>query len=147
MGSCYNTSVINAPIASVWAKIRNFHNMDWAAGVITSVEVVGDLPGHVPGAGRVLNEAFHETLRSLSDEDYSLSYTIDDGPGPVSKDEVSDYLGEVRLIPITENDATLIEWKSSYESKADDAVGEFCNPIYRALLQALKSHFAGQGGA
>ena len=31
------------------------------------------------------------------------------------------------------------------KSKADEAVGEFCNPIYRALLQALKSHFAGSG--
>ena len=93
MGSCYNTSVINAPIATVWDKIRNFHNMDWAAGVITSVEVVGDLPGDAPGAGRVLNEAFHETLRSLNDDDHRLTYTIDDGPSPVSKDEVSDYLG------------------------------------------------------
>ena len=143
MGSCYNTSVLNAPIAAVWDKIRNFHKMDWAAGVITSVEPVGDVPGDEPGAGRVLNEAIHETLRTLNDDDYSLSYTIDDGPSPISKDDVSNYLGEVRLVPITENDATLIEWKSSYESDANEAVGDFCNPIYRALLQALKSYFAG----
>jgi hypothetical protein len=73
MGSCYNTSVVNAPIAAVWDKIRNFHKMDWAAGVITSVEPVGDVPGDEPGAGRVLNEAIHETLRTLNDDDYSLT--------------------------------------------------------------------------
>jgi len=143
MGNCYNTSVINAPINQVWAAVSDFHNLGFASGVITSVEKIGDTPGTAPGAKRVLNEAFHETLQSFDADHHSFSYSIDDGPEPVAQGSVKNYLGTVRLLPITDNNTTFIEWASSYESENDSAIGDFCNPIYRALLDALKNHFAG----
>lgn len=142
MGHCYNTSIISAPIDQVWATISDFHNMDYATGVITSVDKVGAPGGREVGAKRILNGAFHETLQSLDADGFAFTYSIDDGPAPVGKDSVKDYLGSVRLIPVTDDNTTLIEWSSSYESVNDNAIGDFCNPIYRALLQALKQHFA-----
>jgi len=126
----------------VWGAIRNFHDMSWAEGVITSCTAVGDVAANRVGAQRLLNEVFHETLVSLDDQQLTFTYSIDDGPGPVAKNAVKNYIGAVRVSPITENDTTFVEWQSTYESADESAVGGFCNPIYMALLGALKQHFS-----
>jgi len=140
MGQCYNSTVINASIEQAWETVRDFHDMGWADPVITSVDKVGDLPGSAPGARRILNHAFHETLRSVDEENHAIVYSIDDGPGPVAADAVDNYRGYLTLFPVTDAGKTFVLWTSSYESGNDAAVGEFCNPIYRGLLQALKSN-------
>jgi len=142
MGKCYNSVTIPAPASKVWAALRNFHDMSWAEGVITSCVAVGNAPADQVGAQRVLNDAFHETLRSIDDAALRFTYTIDDGPGPVSKQAVKNYVGDVRVAPITDNDTSFVEWQTSYESTDEAAVGEFCNPIYVGLLAALKKSFS-----
>ena len=126
----------------VWQTVRNFHDFSWASNVITSCEPVGNVDGNTPGAKRILNGAFHETLQSIDDSAHCFSYSIDDGPEPVSKDSVSDYIGTVRLRRITDTNQTFIEWESTYYSPDEKLVGDFCNPIYMALLEALKMSFA-----
>ncbi len=42
MGNCYNKVEIEAPINKVWELVKDFHDMSWAPGVITSLEIVGD---------------------------------------------------------------------------------------------------------
>lgn len=141
MGKCYNSSVINASINKVWETINDFHNLSWADKVVTKVDAVGDVPGNEAGAKRILNDAFHETLLSVDSNNYTFTYSIDDGPGPVSKNSVSNYVGKITLHPITDSGLTFIEWISTYESDNDSAVGDFCNPIYAGLLSSLKSKF------
>lgn len=141
MGKCYNSTVIDASIENVWEMIRNFHDLSWADKVITNVDVVGELSGTEVGAKRILNEAFHETLLTVDNKNFSFAYSIDDGPGPVSKEAVSNYVGKVSLYPITDSGKTFIEWVSTYESDSASAVGDFCNPIYAGLLSSLKSKF------
>ena len=143
MGKCYNTIVVNAPIDEVWATVRDFHDLSWAKGVVEKTEVVGELKGNQVGAKRLLNDVFHETLRTLSDLRHLVEYSIDDGPGPVSKDQVRNYTGHVKLHEVTTDNTTFVEWTSNYDSPDSRAVGELCNPIYQALLQALKVHFDG----
>ncbi|MDX1757811.1 MAG: SRPBCC family protein [Marinobacter sp.] len=140
MGRCYNTIDIDAPVDVVWNRLRNFHDMSWAEGVITDVKAVGDKGGLDIGAKRILNDAFHETLVTMDPAHYTFSYSIDDGPGPVAKDAVERYIGTVKLSPSGEG--TRVEWSSEFTSAADDEVAEFCNPIYSALLDALKKSFA-----
>ncbi len=142
MGHCYNSAVIGATSSTVWDTIRNFHDMSWAEGVVTKVDVVGVLQGDQVGAQRILNGVFHETLLSLDDSSHTFTYRIDDGPGPVSKTAVKNYIGQVHIYPITENNSTFIAWESTYDSPADQEVGELCNPIYQALLKALQKKFA-----
>jgi hypothetical protein len=139
---CYNSTVVQAPIEDVWKIIANFHDLSWAAPAITKLEVIGDTPGDRVGAGRVLNDLFHETLTILDPENYTFSYQITDGPEPISKETVTNYIGKVRLLPVTDENATFVEWTSTYESDKPDAVAEFCNPIYVALLAALKERMA-----
>ena len=140
MGKTYQTAVINATVSQVWNKIKNFHDMSWCSAVVEKCEAVGGKPGDQIGARRILNDAFHETLVELSELDKSFKYSIDDGPAPVSKSDVKDYIGAVRLIAITDNDTCLIEWSSSWEAPKDDAC-DFCHNIYVAVLNELKKAF------
>ena len=136
MGKCYNKIEIEAPINKVWDTINDFHDLSWAPGVITSVTKVGDKNGDKVGAGRILNDVFHETLTMLDARNFTFSYSIDDGPGPVASDAVSDYIGTVKL---TATDSGCIaEWSSVFQSQNENEVADFCNPIYMALLNALK---------
>lgn len=138
---CYNSCVVDAPVDEVWAVLRAFHDMAWAAPVINRLEKVGDAAGDQIGAKRVLNGAFHETLHGLDDVGRVMTYSIDDGPDAVSKNNVSGYVGLVRVLPVTLGDATFVEWSSSWQD-GRSAVKEFCDPIYKALLDALTQHFA-----
>ncbi|NQU38595.1 MAG: SRPBCC family protein [Lentisphaerae bacterium] len=142
MGTCYNSVTLNASSEQVWETIKDFHDMSWAAGVITNLEKIGEKDGRTPGAKRILNELFHETLLSIDHEAKGLTYSIDDGPGPVARDAVKNYVGTVSVRPVTNDNTTFVEWVSTYESADDTAVGEFCGPIYNALLGAMKTHFA-----
>lgn len=137
MGQTYQSIVINAPLENVWKAIRNFHDMGWAPNVITSVDVIGAKKGNQVGAKRVLNNAFHETLLDLNEDEHTFSYQIEDGPSPVAKDDVDDYIGQVSVRPITEGGGTFVEWSSKWK-RNESATGEFVHAIYVALLADMK---------
>jgi len=63
--SCYHSAVINASIDEVWSVVSNFHEINYAPEVISSVTSVGGTSGTKAGAKRILNDAFHETLLSI----------------------------------------------------------------------------------
>lgn len=142
MGKTYQSTVVNAPVDKIWAAVRDFHDLSWSANVIEKVEVVGDKKGDQLGARRVLNDAFHETLLELSDAEHTIRYSIDDGPPPVSKEDIDNYIGCVRLTPITDSNATFFEWSSSWEKNGEADCADFCHTIYLALLADLRSHFS-----
>ena len=136
MGNCYQKIEIEAPINKVWDTISDFHDLSWAPDVVPSVDKIGDKNGSEIGAGRVLNGVFYETLTVLDPLNFTFSYSIDDGPGPVASDAVSDYVGTVKLTAT--GSGCLVEWSSEFRSPNKDEVADFCNPIYMALLNSLK---------
>lgn len=140
--SCLNSAVIPAPIDNVWTALRNFHDLSWAPNVVESLEKVGDARGDQVGARRVLNGAIHETLLAVDEQERFIRYSIDDGPGPLSKTNVKGYSGLVRLFPVTDDNTTLVVWTSSW-TVSQGGVEEFCDPVYRALLADLKASMAG----
>lgn len=138
MPSTHQSVTVDASITDVWDRLKNFHDMSWSPNVISNVTKVGDVDGTEVGARRILNGAFHETLIEIDDNAYSFKYSIDDGPSPVSKHDVSNYVGTVKLSTVDNN--TLVEWSSSWDSNSEDAV-EFCHGIYVAVLGELNSSF------
>jgi len=136
MGSTFQEIEIKAPIETVWKTIRDFHDASWAPNVVTSLDVVGDKAGDKPGAGRVLNGAFHETLRTMDDVGKSFTYSIDEGPGPLAEGQMNNYVGRVVVEHIATG--TRVEWTSNWEQN-DEAIQEFCHPIYTALLNDMKA--------
>jgi hypothetical protein len=142
MEHLYNSCVINAPLNQVWEAVKDFHNMDWAEGVIDKVDKVGELNGSEIGARRKLNGVFNETLRELNEEDHLIRYTIDDGPEPVSREKLDQYLSTIHMTPVTDSDSTFVEWSADYSAKNPQDVGAFCDPLYQNLLKALKEKFS-----
>lgn len=140
MPSTNQSKDIDASISEVWSKFNNFHDLSWAPNVITNLEKVGSIDGGEVGAKRIVNNAIHETLVEIDNGEYMLKYSIDDGPSPVSKEEVSNYYGFVKLSPATDGNGTHVEWSSSWESNVEDAV-EFCHGIYVAFLNELAESF------
>ena len=106
--SCFNSKIVDAPLSTVWAAVRDFHQLGWASGVVEACEKIGDLAGNQIGARRRLNGVFEETLQGLNDLDHTITYTIDKGPGPL--DGVQGYVGRVRLSALTDGDRTVVEW-------------------------------------
>ena len=139
---CYNSIVINSNADKVWDVLKNFHDLSWSKNVITKVEVVGNITSNKIGSKRILNDAFHETLQSVDNAGRKFTYSIDDGPAVVSKENVTGYVGEVTVFSVSENNTSFVLWTSKWDSAKESGVGDFCNPIYRALLQDLKSHFS-----
>ncbi len=139
MGKTYQSTIINAPIEKVWESISNFHKLDWAPNVITKVEQIGEKSGVEIGSKRILNDAFHETLLEVDKDNYNFTYSIDEGPSPLSSNEVNNYKGHVQLTPATLDNSTLVEWSSQWE-KNDEPVHEFCHGIYVALLKEMKEN-------
>jgi len=141
MGTTFQEIEINAPVDTVWQTIRNFQDASWAPNVVSDLQAVGDKPGDEPGAGRILNGVFHETLQTLDDDAKIFTYSIDDGPPPLSKDEMSNYIGRVVVEPAASG-GTRVEWTSSWEQN-DGPIQEFCHGIYVALLGDLKKSLEG----
>jgi len=139
---CYNSIVVNSDADKVWSVIKKFHDLSWSKNVITKVEVVGDVSSNEVGAKRILNDAFHETLQTMDNVGRKFTYSIDDGPAVVSKENVTGYIGEVTVFPISENNTSFVLWTSKWESAKESGVADFCNPIYHALLQDLKNYFS-----
>jgi len=139
---CYNSTVIHAPADKVWAILKNFHDLSWSKNVVSKVDIIGDKKGTEVGAKRILNDAFHETLLSLNDANMTFTYSIDDGPSVVSKNNVTNYVGEVRVFSVSDSGDSFILWTSKWASEKQGGVADFCNPIYHAILQDLKSYFS-----
>ncbi|PKA82627.1 polyketide cyclase/dehydrase/lipid transport protein [Ulvibacter sp. MAR_2010_11] len=139
---CYNSAVIKASAEKVFDTLKNFHDMSWSKNVVNQLDPVGDRKSDEVGAKRVLNGAFSETLKAMNPQEKSFSYSIDDGPGPLSKDNVDGYIGNVKVLPITEDNTSLVVWTCKWQRDKEGGVADFCNPIYHALLQDLKAHFS-----
>ncbi len=142
MGTTYQSIVIQLPPESVWHSVRDFHDMSWTPNVITSLDRIGDRQGNEVGAGRVLNGAFHETLQAIDDDGHTFSYSIDEGPSPISSSDVHDYVGRVTVKATPDGGGSLVEWSSSWEDN-DEAAYEFCHGIYVALLDDMKASLEG----
>lgn len=138
--STYNSIVIDAPADRVWSTLRNFNSMDWAEGIVESLESTNGKGGTEVGAARVVNGAIHETLQSFDDDSMAFSYSIDEGPDVLASDMLSGYLGKARVTPITSTGQSFVEWSSDWDSAKGDVKG-FCDPLYSGLLGLLAQKF------
>jgi len=137
MGSTHQTIEIEASPDQVWQAIRDFHDLSWAPNVVNDIQAIGEIPGDEVGATRVLNGVFHETLRTIEHDAKTLTYSIDDGPSPISKNEVDNYVGRVTVRQVEQGESSLVEWSSSWQHN-NEAAAEFCHGIYVAILEDMK---------
>ena len=140
MPKVYNSIIVPASIERVWSRICDFHEFSWAPSVIVSCEKVGKGDGCTVGAKRLLNGQFLDTLIAYSAIEKRMIYSMDEGPPPVSSQEIHEYIGNLHLLPLTADNMTFVEWSGSWESGTPAAV-EYMNNIYRSLLRDLAAEF------
>ncbi len=143
MARSYASTTVEASADAVWQVVRDFDGLpQWHPGIATS-SIEGGRPADAVGCVRYLtmpDEAVvREQLVDLDDVARSYAYEILEGPFPVRK-----YRATVRVIPITADDTSFVEWYADYDADAADEAQldkTFSRGVFGAGLKALRAHF------
>jgi Polyketide cyclase / dehydrase and lipid transport len=140
MVKVYTSSVIEAPADRVWAIIRDFNGLPKWHPLIRDSRVENGAPADKVGCVRNFNLKdggnIREQLLTLSDFDYSCTYSILESPLGVRN-----YIATLKLTPITDGDRTFAEWTAEFDCDAEreralaDQIG---NGVFQAGFDALK---------
>ena len=145
MARVYVSSVIDAPVAKVWERVRDFNALPrWHPGIRDSRIENGE-PADRVGCVRDFHlqngDRIRERLLGLSDYDYFCTYAILESPMPIT-----DYVATLRLTPITDGDRTFAEWSAEFDcapEAANDLVAGIGQNVFQAGFDALKRQLAG----
>lgn len=144
MARAHASSVIDAPIEKVWARIRDFNGLPgWHPGIKKS-EIEGGEPANQPGCVRVLTlqdgGTIREQLLEMSDLGHHYSYSILESPLPVAN-----YRATLRLRRISDGNRTFAEWSASFDpdplQKQKEAEDFISNAVFQGGFDALNKHF------
>jgi hypothetical protein len=146
MAEVFVSSVINAPVSSVWQVVRNFNGLpDWAPFVAESrIEhnLMPDQVGCIRSFRLRDGGKIRERLLALSDYDMSCTYTILESPMGVEN-----YIATLALFPITDGNTTLATWKATFdapEQREDELVRHIGANVFQAAFSALKKQLEGR---
>jgi hypothetical protein len=145
MPRIFVSSVIAAPVAKVWAKLRDFNGMPgWHPGIAESRIENGE-PSDKIGCIRDMRvrngERVREKLLGLSDFELFCTYGILE-----SAMGVENYVATLRLTPITDGDRTFIEWSAEFDcdpAREADLLTGIGGGVFQAGIDSLKRQFGG----
>ncbi|MEO1089791.1 MAG: SRPBCC family protein [Pseudomonadota bacterium] len=145
MPRVYISSVIDAPTAKVWERIRDFNALPRWHPRIRDSRIENGEPSDRVGCVRDFNlqngDRIREQLLGLSDYDYFYTYAILESPMPLT-----DYVATLRLTPVTDGDRTFAEWTAEFECTADaaaDLVTGIGENVFQAGFDSLKRQIVG----
>jgi uncharacterized protein YndB with AHSA1/START domain len=145
MPRVYASSVIDAPAAKVWEKVRDFNALPRWHPRIRESRIENGEPSDKVGCVRDFRlqngDHLREKLLGLSDYDMFCTYSILESPMPLT-----DYIATLRLTPISDGDRTFIEWTAEFDCAADaaaDLVDGIGSNVFQAGFDALKRQMAG----
>jgi hypothetical protein len=146
MVKVYISSVIDAPADKVWGAIRDFSALPKWHPAIKDSRVEGGLPADRVGCIRNFNLKdggnIREQLLTLSDYDYSYTYSILESPLGVSN-----YIATLKLTPITDGNRSFAEWTAEFDcdpGKASGLAEAIGNGVFQGGFDALKRQFGGR---
>ncbi|MFN7002074.1 MAG: SRPBCC family protein [Roseinatronobacter sp.] len=140
MARVYVSSVIDAPTAKVWEKIRDFNGLPRWHPRIRESRIENGEPSDRVGCVRDFNlqngDRIREKLLGLSDYDYFCTYAILESPMPLTG-----YIATLRLTPVTDGDRTFAEWTAEFDcdpSEEEGLVNGIGENVFQAGFNALK---------
>ncbi|RWF73563.1 MAG: SRPBCC family protein, partial [Mesorhizobium sp.] len=109
------SSVIDAPVEKVWARIRDFNGLpSWHPRMVESHIEDGKDPGTI-GCVRNFQLAsgarIREKLLDFSDGNFLVSYSILETPQPLTNHKAT-----LQLRRVTDGDRTYAEWTASFDA-------------------------------
>lgn len=143
MAKVYRSTVLDAPADRVWRDIRDFNGLaNWHPLIVLS-RIEKSQPADKVGCVRNFQlkdgARIREKLLSLSDYEYTCTYTILESPM-----DLSDYMATIRLFPVTEGNRCFVEWRAEFDcpsgkvAELTEAVGD---GVFQAGLDALKKRY------
>jgi uncharacterized protein YndB with AHSA1/START domain len=140
------SSVIDAPIEKVWARIRDFNGLpSWHPRMVES-EIEGGNKATDIGAVRKFKVASGATIReklvAFSDDGHLTTYSIVEHPAPISN-----HTSTLKLKSVTDGDRTYAVWTAEFDApaeKGDEIAKGMGENVFQGGFNALKSHFSGQ---
>ncbi len=143
MARAYVSSVINASAEKVWERVRDFNALPKWHPRIRDSRIEDALPSDKIGCIRNFNlqngDNIREQLVGLSDYDLFFSYSMLEGPMPLS-----DYIATFRLTPVTDGTRCFVEWSAEFECAPEnesDLVSGISTNVFQGGFDALKRHF------
>jgi uncharacterized protein YndB with AHSA1/START domain len=145
MPRVYISSVIDAPAAKVWERIRDFNALPRWHPRIRDSRIENGEPADRVGCVRDFHlqngDRIREKLLGLSDYDMFCTYSILESPMPLT-----DYVATIRLTPVTDGNRTFAEWTAEFdclEAEAEGLVTGIGNDVFQAGFTALKRQMMG----
>ncbi len=141
------SSVIDAPVEKVWARIRDFNGLPgWHPRMVES-HIEDGLDAAKIGCVRnfkvVSGATVRERLNEFSDDDFRVGYSIIETPQPISNHRAT-----LQLRRVTDGNRTYAEWTARFDAPAEEAdkiaEGMGAN-VFQGGFNALKAHFSEQG--
>ena len=143
MVKVYRSTVLDAPADRVWRDLRDFNGLANWHPLIELSRIEKGHPADKVGCVRNFQlkdgARIREKLLSLSDYDYSCTYSILDSPM-----DLSNYIATLRLLPVTEGNRCFIEWSAEFEcapEKAAELVETVGDGVFQAGFDALKKRY------
>ena len=138
------SSVIDAPIEKVWARIRDFNGLpSWHPRMVKS-EIEDGRPADEIGCVRkfelISGATLREKLTAFSDAERSVSYSILETPQPISN-----HTATLKLVRVTDGERTYAEWTATFDApaaEADKVAEGMGTNVFQGGFNALKTHFA-----
>lgn len=133
MARAYASTILDAPIETVWATIRDFNGLPSWHPAIARSEIEDGLDADVIGCVRRFwlqdGTMVRERLLHLDDRFTSFSYNFETPAFPVEN-----YRARVRLLPVTKTDRTFAEWEATFDEAPADK-GKYVDIISNAVFQ------------
>jgi uncharacterized protein YndB with AHSA1/START domain len=145
MARVYVSSVIDAPAARVWDRVRDFNGLPRWHPLIRDSRIENGEPSDRVGCVRDFHlqngDRIREKLLGLSDYDFFCTYSILESPMPLTG-----YIATLRLTPVTDGDRTFAEWTAEFDCAPEvegELVGNIGTNVFQAGFNALKRQMMG----
>lgn len=146
MARAYASTILDAPVETVWATIRDFNGLPSWHPAIARSEIEDGLDSDVVGCVRKFflqdGAMVRERLLSLDDARTTFSYNFETPAFPVEN-----YVATVRLMPVTESDRCFAEWEATFDEAPEDKgkyVEIVSNGVFQGGWDALKKALPGK---
>ena len=145
MPNVFVSSVLDAPVDRVWARIRDFNALPRWHPRIAESQIEDGLPSDKIGCVRNFRlqngDRIRERLLGLSDHDLFCTYSILESPMPLEN-----YVATIRLTPISDGNRTFIEWTAEFDcapERENELVSNIGTGVFQGGFDALKRAFGG----
>jgi hypothetical protein len=140
------SSVIDAPVEKVWARIRDFNGLpSWHPRMVEShIEdgLASDKIGAVRNFTLASGAKIRERLVDFSDDNFLCSYSMVETPQPITNHKAA-----LKLTRVTDGNRTFAQWSAKFDAppeQVDGIVKGMAENVFQGGFNALKAHFSGQ---